>query len=234
MIDFHSHVLPGIDDGSASAEESLQMLAMQAAQGITHTVATPHFYPSCQSFEDFLARRVRAADTLQKAAQGKTGLPQVIIGAEVHYFPGIGSCEVLDRLTIGEGKHILIEMPMGSWSDRMYRDLADISASQGLVPVIAHVDRYLGVFSDRGIPERLTDCGCLIQANASAFLSGLGARQSLRLLRQERIHLLGSDCHNTHSRPPRLGQAVDKIRKALGQSTVTRLEELGRQVLYGK
>ncbi|MBQ6890517.1 MAG: hypothetical protein IJN53_05835 [Oscillospiraceae bacterium] len=233
-IDFHSHVLPGIDDGSASVEESLQMLAMQASQGITHTVATPHFYPSHQRFEEFLERRAQALETLQQAMAGKNGLPEVIAGAEVHYFPGIGSCEALKQLTIGGGRYILIEMPAAQWTQRMYQELADISANQGLVPVAAHVDRYLGTFSTRGIPEKLMEFGCLIQANASAFLTPLAARQSLALLRREQIHLLGSDCHNVSSRPPQLGKALDKIRSALGEEAIARLDGLGQQVLFSK
>lgn len=233
MIDFHSHVLPGIDDGSADTEESLGLMAMQARQGVTHTVATPHFYPDHQRFEDFLRRRGEAEALLRRAMEGKEGLPELTVGAEVHFFRGIGDCEELKQLTIGSGKYILIEMPYGQWSDRMYQELSDISARQGLVPLIAHVDRYVGTFSDRGIPERLMEAGCLIQANASAFLTPLAGRLSVRMLRRERIHLLGSDCHDLRSRPPRLGQAVERIRRALGEEAVARLEDLGKQILFG-
>lgn len=233
MIDFHAHVLPGIDDGSANIEESLALLELQARQGITHTVATPHFYPDHQSFESFLRRRGQAEAQLRQAMAEKAGLPELTVGAEVHYFRGIGSCEALKQLTIGTTEHILIEMPYGQWSEQMYRELADISQKQGLIPVIAHVDRYLGTFSTRGIPEKLMDRGCLIQINASAFLTPLARRLSIQMLRREQIHLLGSDCHDLHSRPPRLGEAMDKIRSALGEAAIARLEELGERVLFG-
>ncbi len=233
MIDFHSHVLPGLDDGSASVEESLALMAMQARQGIAHTVATPHFYPGYQQFETFLARRAEAEAMLRQAMQTKKGLPALTVGAEVHYFSGIGSCEELKQLTIGPGRFILIEMPQGNWSGRMYQELYDISARQELTPVIAHVDRYLGRFFDHGIPEKLIEVGCLLQANASSFLSPVASRLPLRLLGREQIHLLGSDCHNLHSRPPRLGQALERIRAKLGEDALARLEDLGRQVLFG-
>ncbi len=234
MIDFHSHVLPGIDDGSSSIEESLALLRLQAQQGVTCAVATPHFYPRHQSMESFLHRREEAEAALRQAMAGETGLPQLTVGAEVHFFPGIGSTEELSQLTIGSGKYILIEMPHGKWSDRMFRDLEDISAKQELVPVIAHVDRYLGAFTDGGIPGRLMDAGCLIQANASFFLAGITAPLAMRLLRREQIHLLGSDCHDLYQRPPRIGQAVERIRGKLGPGTLSQLESWGQTVLFGK
>lgn len=233
MIDFHSHVLPGIDDGSANIEESLALLELQARQGITHTVATPHFYPGHQSFESFLRRRSQAEAELRQAMAEKTGLPELTVGAEVHYFRGIGQCEALKALTVGSGKYILIELPYGQWSDRMYQELEEISEKQGLIPVIAHVDRYLGTFSTRGIPEKLMGHGCLIQVNASAFLTPLARRLSLKMLRREQIHLLGSDCHDLSSRPPRLGEAVEKLRGAMGEGALARLEALGERVLFG-
>ena len=115
IVDFHSHVLPGIDDGSASVEESIAMLRMEAEQGITHVVATPHFYARHDSPERFLARRDRAEQKLRQAMEGISGLPQLIIGAEVYYFPGISESDVLKELTIA-GKHsILIEMQQSPW-----------------------------------------------------------------------------------------------------------------------
>lgn len=232
-VDFHSHVLPGIDDGSSGIEESLALMALQARQGIDHTVATPHFYPEHQRFEDFLHNRAQAEEALRRAMEGKEGLPKLTVGAEVHFFSGMSGCEELKQLTIGSGCFILIEMPYRDWSRRMYQELSDVSAKLELAPVIAHVDRYLGAFSDRGIPEKLMEAGCLIQANASAFLAPLPARLNLRMLRKGQIHLLGSDCHNLHSRPPRLGEALEKIRARLGDSATDWLEGWSERVLSG-
>ncbi len=232
-IDFHSHVLPAIDDGSASLAESLGLLRLQAQQGITHTVATPHFYPRHHQFASFLSRRQEAVELLQAAMAREDGLPELIMGAEVRYFPGIGNCEQLNQLTIGGRSVILIEMPHGEWTSRMYQDLADISEKQELTPVIAHVDRYLTMFSEGGIPQKLMDAGCLIQANASFFLSAAMRPLAMRLLRREQIHLLGSDCHDLQQRPPRLGQARQKIQAKLGSEALSRLDALGSRLLFG-
>ena len=85
IIDFHSHVLPGIDDGSRSVEESIAMLQAEAAQGIRHVVATPHFYPHHDSPEHFLEKRREAEEALRREMKHHPGLPELSIGAEVYF-----------------------------------------------------------------------------------------------------------------------------------------------------
>ena len=98
IVDFHSHILPGIDDGSACVEDSIAMLRMEMEQGINHVVATPHFYAGHDRPEDFLARRDRAEEKLRKAMEGHPGLPQLTVGAEVYYFRGMSSLDSLRKL----------------------------------------------------------------------------------------------------------------------------------------
>lgn len=231
IADMHSHVLPGMDDGSASAEESIAMLRQTAAQGIGTIVATPHFYARHDTPEAFFTRRERAERCLREEMQKFAGLPEVKLGAEVHFFHGMSESDVLQRLTIGGKRCILIEMPQSPWTDRMYGELADIRSKQGLIPIVAHVDRYIGRFRTFGIPERLEALPVLVQANAEFFLDRFTAPLALRMLRREQIHLLGSDCHNMGKRPPRLGEAVGKIRHSLGQSALDRIESYQHSVV---
>ena len=119
-VDFHSHILPGVDDGSKSVEESLELLRMEAQQGIRHVLATPHFYASHDTPERFLKRRAAAWEKLRAAMANEPGLPEVTLGAEVYYFNGISDSDVLKELTIGKKRFILIEMPLPPWTDRMY------------------------------------------------------------------------------------------------------------------
>lgn len=193
------------------------MLEEEARQGITHVVATPHFYARHSDPDTFLAQRAAAAAVLKQAMAGRTDLPQVILGAEVHYFPGIGESEHLSRLTIGNTRLILIEMPEPPWTETMYKELENIYLLQGLTPVIAHVDRYIAPFRTYGIPRRLERLPVLVQANAEFFLESATARMALRMLRTEQIHLLGSDCHNLSDRAPNLGEARRLITQKLGQ-----------------
>ena len=225
IVDFHSHILPGIDDGSASLEESIAMLRMEAEQGIQHVVATPHFYPRHHSPEEFLEKRAAAEALLREEMTKHKDLPTLSVGAEVYYFPGIADSEALQQLTIDKKRCIILEMPQCFWSESMYKEIEGISVKQGLLPIIAHIDRYIRPFGSRKFVQRLNELPVLVQANAGFFLSGATKRIALRMLREDQIHLLGSDCHNTTSRPPNLGQAMDTIRKQLGAEAFERIEE---------
>ena len=231
FVDFHSHILPGIDDGSRSAEESVAMLKQEAKQGITHVVATPHFYANYDAPERFLQRRSAAENALREVLAEHAGLPGISVGAEVYFFPGISDSEVLQELTIGKKGCILIEMPHGPWSQSMYRELEGIYVKQNLTPVIAHIDRYIAPFRTHGIPERLAELPVLVQANAQFFLDRSTSRLAMKMLRREQIHLLGSDCHNLTSRAPNLGNALEQIVHKLGQEMVDRISATAGSLL---
>lgn len=220
IADFHSHILPKVDDGSASTQESLAMLRKQAEQGIGLVIATPHFYPQHDAPEAFLQRREASAARLRSAMAEHTDLPEVRLGAEVYFYRGISESDALSQLTIDGKRCILIEMPMPPWSESMYRELEEI-ARRGWIPVIAHVDRYIAPMRTFGIPQRLAKLPVLVQANADFFLQRGTRRMALRMLKQHQIHLLGSDCHNLSSRAPNMGEAIALIRKRAGEEALT-------------
>lgn len=231
MTDFHSHVLPGIDDGSSSLEESLEMLEMETAQGITHVVATPHFYAREDRLEAFLTRRAKAEEILRKAMEKYPGMPRLSIGAEVHFFRGMSSSEAISELTITGKRCILIEMPQPPWTEEMYGELVKIRENFDVLPVIAHVDRYMTPWRSYGIPGRLAQMPVLVQANASFFQKHRTRTMALKMLKKGQIHLLGSDCHNVRERPPQLGQTMEIIRKTLGQEWVDIIQDRAETIL---
>lgn len=231
ITDFHSHILPGMDDGSKSVEESLEMLRLLGAQGITHVIATPHFYPSYDSPQSFLERRNRAEEALRQAMADRADLPRVTVGAEVYYFRGISESEALSHLTFQGKRCILIEAPDSPWREEFYRELEAVWTKRGLVPIVAHIDRYIAPFRTHGIPERLAELPVLVQANASFFRNGYTAALAMKLLKRDQIHLLGSDCHDLIRRPPDLGAAVEKIRKKLGPEILERIRGYEREIL---
>lgn len=230
IIDFHSHILPGIDDGSTCVEESIAMLRMEAEQGIRHVVATPHFYAQHDSIEEFLERRAEAEWRLREELAKHEGLPRLTVGAEVYYFRGISQSDVLQKLTIGSRSFSMIEMPMATWTDTMYRELEQIYRDQSIRPIVAHVDRYFTRFRTFGIPEKLEELPVLVQANAS-FFCGNSATRAMRILQKEQIHLLGSDCHNLRSRKPNLGKAIDRIQRHKGIELLERIVEFQSDIL---
>ena len=209
------------------------MLKMEAEQGITHVVATPHFYAQHDSPERFLRRRTAAEARLREAMAEYPELPTLSVGAEVYFFPGISDSDILKELTIESKGCILLEMPLSPWTERMYREMEAISAKQGLMPIIAHIDRYIGPFHTHGIPQRLEQLPVLVQANASFFLRGMTKRMAFRMLRDDQIHLLGSDCHDLANRSPNLGSVVTAIERQLGRVPLQRIEEIQHSVLNG-
>lgn len=224
MMDFHAHVLPGIDDGSGSVEESLEMLRLERQQGIRRVIATPHFYGWRDTPEAFLKKRNDAELLLRGSLLATPGLAAVSVGAEVSYFRGISESEAVPELTIRGTEYLLMEMPQAPWTDGMYAELQALH-DRGLVPIIAHVDRYIRPFKTYGIPEKLAQLPVLVQANAEFFLSRDTSAMALRLLKAGKIHLLGSDCHNLTSRSPNLGPALELIQRKLGREALGRIRE---------
>lgn len=230
IVDFHSHILPCIDDGSASVEESIAMLRMEAEQGIRHVIATPHFYAQHDSIEDFLERRSASEKMLREEMEKHKGLPSVTVGTEVYFFRGISQSDVLQKLTVGKSAFSLIEMPVSSWTNSMYEELSQIYRDQSITPIIAHLDRYFTRFRTFGIPEKLEELPVLVQANAS-FFCGKSAARAMRMLQKGQIHLLGSDCHSMHSRQPNLGKAIERIEKQCGNTALEDIAAFQREVL---
>jgi protein-tyrosine phosphatase len=229
-VDCHSHILPGVDDGSRSVEESLKMLRLEAQHGIRRVIATPHFYAHHDTPERFLKRRSKAWETLKSAMAEEPELPKVTLGAEVYYFPGMSESEVLSELTFGGKRFILLEMPQAPWTQSMYREMEAIYVKRGITPVIAHIDRYIAPLRTHGIPKRLEELPVLVQANAEFFLQRHTAGMALRMLQADRIHLLGSDCHNLTSRKPEMGEALRKIEEQLGRHALGRIHEYEKMI----
>lgn len=231
IVDFHSHILPGIDDGSDSVATSLAMLRKTAEQGIDRIVATPHFYAWHDTPERFLARRTEAEARLRDAVAETGGLPELSLGAEVAFYAGMSGTDALQSLCIGKSKYILVELPGTPWYNGIYEELQAIWDRQGLIPVIAHIDRYLEPLRTERTMKKLEELPVLIQANASFFLQRSTARTAFRLLGRGRIHLLGSDCHNMNSRAPQLGLAVEEIRRKLGEEALGWIMEHQEDIL---
>lgn len=225
MVDFHSHILPGIDDGSASVQESIRMLQMEEEQGIELVMATPHFYPRYDKPEAFLNRRDAAEEQLRKEMLKYSNLPQISIGAEVYFFHGISESEFLPQLAVHGHNCILIEMPFSRWTEPMYRELTLIHERWGLMPIIAHIDRYVRPGHAQHILQKLDSLPVMVQANAGSFLDRRRKGFAMRMLKQGYIQLLGSDCHNAKERAPNLGEAIACIQKQTGDGMIERLQD---------
>lgn len=233
LVDFHSHILPAIDDGSASMDISLAMLEKSFTQGIESVVATPHFDANRDTPEEFFRRRNEAEKALRQEMAKRPNMPGLHIGAEVFYFPGISDSALLSDLTINNTPYVLIEMPTSQWTDHMYAELEGIYLKQGLIPIIAHLDRYYHRFVFSKVLKKLQKLPVLIQCNTEFFQHGSTQRLALRMLKKGQIHLLGSDCHDMIHRFPDLGDTAKWICDHIGDSWMKEIIENQEDILHG-
>lgn len=220
MIDFHSHILPEIDDGAQSVEESIAMLRMLKEQGVDTVALTPHYIAMDESPAEFLERREKSFSLLkQEIEKSDEDFPNLLCGAEVYFFPGVCKMEELSHLRLQNTNLLLLEMPMAQWSDYVIRELCDLVNFSDTKIVIAHIERAIG-YQKKGTLEKLLYNGVMIQVNASFFNMRKTRRKALKMFKNDEIHFIGSDCHSTKHRPPRIGEAVDILKEKFSDSDI--------------
>ena len=223
-IDFHTHVLPGVDDGSQSVSESIKMLRALSENGVSHVLLTPHFYANEDDPSRFIARRGRALAQLSSALSASDEkLPiRIIPGAEIEYFEGVACVADYPELRLGRSNLMLVEMPLGVWKSHVIDDILELNGRHGVRVVLAHVERYL-FDQKKSTVNALLENGVLMQSNASFFTEKRSAGKAVRMLKRGLIHLLGSDCHNLTTRPPNIGAACDAIIKSVGEDMLAEM-----------
>ena len=192
MIDFHAHILPGLDHGCDTKEMMVEQLKLAKEAGITYIAATSHYYPHSETVEAFLERRQKVGQEIADIRQ--TELPVVMLGAEVLICEGMERMEGIDKLIIGDSGVILLEMPFCEWEQELLDTLEAIrDLFEGKV-VLAHIERY-----GRKNIAKILGKGYLLQVNSS-FVKSMSKRRLIsQLLKDERIVALGSDIHGLGS-----------------------------------
>lgn len=231
MVDFHTHILPGIDDGSRDPAESIGMLALLREQNVTTAAATPHYYAQKEPPARFFERRQSAYEALTDAAKDRGSLPGLLLGAEVWYYAGISRMRELPSFRLQGTRLLLLELPTEPWTNYMCGELSDLSCSGDFVLMLAHIERYLRC-QPRGLWDKLLEAGILMQVNTSFFLSPWTRRRALAMLEKQMIHVLGSDCHDLTLRAPRMAEAGAVIRKKLGAQAADALDSRSEALLH--
>lgn len=222
MTDFHSHILPGIDDGSQNVQMSKQMLELEAKTGVTTIVATPHFYLSQQNVERFAEKRRAAYEKLAPVAE-EMGI-DIVCGAEVYYSPSLIDCD-LSPLCIGDTRYMMIELPYTKLSDNFIREFHSFigNISSEITPILAHAERYLRFTDEKSLYE-IMNTDMIVQLNSGSFKAfSPNIKFMLDLLKHDMAHLLGTDCHNTTSRAPNMDIAKKVIGKKISPRCFDRL-----------
>lgn len=232
MIDWHTHILPSMDDGSKSVEESVAMLELCRNMGVTTVVLTPHFYPHKEDPERFLERRSRSLERLNKhlkvtgnPSESHDFKPKLIPGAEVYYFPELAVVEEerLRKLCIGESRYMMVELPVEPWNYETYITLENMICNRWITPVLAHIDRYFHLIKDTVPLRELINMGALVQLNVEALDGFFSRRKALKWIDSGMVHILASDCHDLSERPPNLDHGRQLLQDHIDDSTINKL-----------
>ena len=230
IIDMHCHILPGVDDGARDVETSLAMLEASRAQGVQYMVATPHFYATRDRVDTFLDRRREAWETL-KSRMG-ADYPGIVLGAEVAFFRGISRAERLEALKIEGTDCLLLEMPFRPWSEDDVDEVSEILEKRGYTIILAHIERYLAMRGNADYIGNLLELPVLAQINAESLLDWRQRGKLIKMVRNGQVHLLGSDCHGIHHRPPNLGEGREILRKKTGTEYLDRIDWRSEELLF--
>ncbi|WAA09711.1 tyrosine-protein phosphatase [Fervidibacillus albus] len=235
MIDLHSHILPGIDDGAQTVEDSLEMAKVAVQNGIKKTVATPHHQTSkSQNPKNEIVPRIKQ---INEALQ-KEGIPlEVLLGQEVRIFgEWMEHYEKGQIATINDTQYVLVEFPSNhvpSYSERLFYDMQ----MNGLVPIIAHPERNSQIVEQPDKLFQLVEKGALAQLTAASLTGQFGKKVqkfSNQLIEANLVHFIASDAHNTTTRTFKLDEAFEKIEQDYGLDYVYVFQENAELVVDGK
>jgi len=224
LIDIHNHSIPTLDDGARDMETALAMLKHSEAEGVTDIILTPHYHGGYMenSYED----THKAFIALQSAAQNAGIKIQLYLGNEIFYYPSLA--EWVDNRQVNsmaDSDYVLAEFGNKVTARELDAAVSNI-VSAGLVPIIAHAERYDVIVSDKHLLEDLISKGALIQMNSSAITGDAGGkikRLAKWALKNECIHFVASDGHSTGSRRPDMREAAEYIARHYSEDYAYRL-----------
>ena len=212
MMDLHCHILPGLDDGAADPGISLEMAAMAANSGVTHIIATPHCNTRNVQQNFHSPALIRAYTDLQDAVD-EAGIPvKILSGAEVlargHFEDHLAAG---DFMTLNGSRYLLLEFYFDEDPAYMEQCLRAVEA-EGLVPVVAHPERYYCVQRAPMLAQQWADDGRVLQLNKGSLLGDLGEAAYVTaalLLRRRAVSVIASDAHHFLHRTPHFGALLN-------------------------
>lgn len=198
FFDTHTHILPGIDDGSKNKEESLNMIKMLGEQGITDIILTPHFYNYETTLEKFVKKRNDAFDEIKEFFGEIT--PH--LGAEVYLVDTIFGIEDITELCIDKSNYILVELPFNEHNQgKVISMINRLCATFQVIPILAHIEKYHSFFNAEFLRE-VSKIDCLVQIDIDSLKHPLLRRKINKFIERGYIQFVGSDCHNLKERRP--------------------------------
>lgn len=200
MVDVHSHILYGIDDGSKSIEESLEILKEEVKFGVTDVILTPHYIKDSKYNANNKLKEKIFKDLKKKVKEEKINI-NLYLGNEVYIDEGIPSLLKNEIKTINKTKYILVELPLNN-EYKIIDDVLNEIKVNGLIPIIAHPERYSSYYGNFDFFNHLIQNGCLLQGNIGSLAGkyGKNAKKMLKnLLKRDMITVIGTDVHHSGS-----------------------------------
>lgn len=222
ITDIHSHILPSVDDGSSSLEESRGLLLEMQSQGINNVIATPHFNPSHHNLDDFLRKRQKAYERLTDfLPEGE--YPKIHLGSEVYYYSGISKSSGINELCIENTNYLLLELNYDRIENSVLEDIRFLIYDKKIIPILAHIERYMGMKGMNRILEIIREEDIPAHINCSHIVNKRTRRNALEIIKKRYASIIATDAHNLSSRPPLMKKAFEIIEAELSRDTVERL-----------
>lgn len=216
MFDLHSHILPGIDDGAADLEESLQMCKMAYQDGIRTIVCTPHVGKFPNTEEIILSK---TNELRERIGQQNLGI-NLLSGADFEFHPDIFFLvENKSIFTINNSRYLLLDIPYFLIPPNIERRIEHL-ISKGIVPIISHPERCLQIQQDPSILYSIVKAGGITQITASSLTGKMGTKAketATLMLKRNLAHIIATDTHGLTKRPPVLSEALDFASGIIGK-----------------
>ncbi len=224
FVDAHCHVLPEVDDGAQSMNETRQMLQMAYDEGIRYIIATPHHHPRRGKASPRQLRR--QLKLVREEAEKISEKLRVYLGTEVYFGQDVPDKLKEEKiLTMNRTRYVLVEFsPIDSF-DYICQGIQQIQM-KGFEVILAHIERYRSMREDIGRAEHLADMGVRIQVNAGSITGQSGwkiKRYIKQLMDRDLVFCVGTDAHDPKSRPPQMKKAAEYVKKKYGEEYVRRI-----------
>lgn len=236
VVDIHSHMLYGVDDGSKTIEESLQMLGISYKEGIVNVVLTPHYERNNNIYDS--EQLISHFNELKKEVSLRYPDMNLYLGNEILYEEGILEDLKTGKIaTMNKTRYILVEYLPNISYEEMYKSFRALIQARFL-PILAHVERYRCLHKKMDRIDEIKELGIYLQMNGESILGGIfseHARWCHKLLKEEQISFIASDAHNCTTRSPRLLKSIEWMKKNLSQSYCNKvLWDNPQMMLYDK
>lgn len=223
-IDVHSHILPGVDDGAGSMEETFHMLQIAFNQGIKIMIATPHYAVGAKNKP--VHELINIKNQVQKEAEKIDKEFKILLGNELYYSESIvEALKTGNALTLADSRYVLVEFSVKESYKRIFHGLQEFILA-GYIPILAHVERYECLKGKDFLVKDLIDSGVYMQMNSMSLMGGFlnsEAAYHRKLVTRGLIHLVGTDCHDEKVRIPQIENAIKALKKYSSDGLLHRL-----------